>query len=129
MKKYEEVATMAHVLIVEADPSQAEIVRIDGHDCVHARPNDAIDAVMRERPDVVVLACANPTPFARAIQSLSPHIGMVAVCGELALEDQRTLKRNGVGAIVFRPFGPQTLAKAIAAQLPHSWTVEETRAQ
>ncbi|MDB5096398.1 MAG: hypothetical protein JWM80_819 [Cyanobacteria bacterium RYN_339] len=109
---------MAHVLIISADPHTVEDVVASCHDACHTSTlvseNQAIDRCLSERPDLVLLACANPRPFARALRSLLPHTPVVAICEDPSLHDQVELRKAGVTSFVFRPYAIQTLRKVYA---------------
>jgi DNA-binding response OmpR family regulator len=105
---------MGHVLVISSDPAVADACHEACHTCTVVGEHEAVSAFFRELPDLVLLASANPRPFARGMRAGAP---VVAICDDLSLYDQVELRKAGVSAFVFQPYSVQTLRKLLADQL------------
>jgi CheY-like chemotaxis protein len=119
---------MARILIVEDEPSVAEVAslvcRRDGHDVVVVRSASAALEALREGPfDLVltdvVMEGMDGIQLAEAIRAMAglealPIIGVTA----LATPTERAeMRAAGINAVIAKPYSGRALGDAIAEQL------------
>lgn len=120
---------MAHILIVEDEPTNAElaalICREEGHTARQVK--DGIEALKRllekERFDLVLLDVLMPRmdglDLAVALREspATARLPLIAVTGIGGERDKSQLRAAGVDAIITKPYRPDTLRQAIREAL------------
>jgi CheY-like chemotaxis protein len=121
---------MAHILIAEDDPANAELAVLICRQAGHTTRlvSDGAAALRRllerERFDLILLDVLMPEvdgiEVAMALKASPRHaaipiIGVTAVAGE---RDRDKLRAAGMAAVVTKPYRPEALRRAIAEALP-----------
>ena len=119
----------ARVLVVDDDLDTIEVVSAAlraGFE-VHAAPNGAVglERVITLRPDVVVFDFWMPVVDGRELVSgirevARTHVGLVAMSGTPEVEDWSA--RMGISAFLRKPFGPESLRRAVMCALEQART-------
>lgn len=123
---------MAHILIVEDEPTNAELAALickeEGHSARQVR--DGIEALKRllekERFDLVLLDVLMPRmdglDLVTALREApsTAAIPIIAVTGVAGARDHHVLRTAGVDAIITKPYKPNTLRQAMRQALSRS---------
>lgn len=117
---------MARVLVVEDDPDlaalEADVLAERGHEVeVASNGREALDAVARAKPDLIVLDMKMPVmggrEFAEEYRRREPHTAPIVVV-TAADDAQKRAAEVGASAWIGKPFDPEALVDKVAELLP-----------
>jgi hypothetical protein len=112
---------VARVVILYAEWEQARPVadacRALGHLSVAIKAEQALSKGVPLGFDLAVLSLESPTRVLEALRAAAPELPVIGIVTYLGDEEAAGLRRGGVKTILFRPYGPQTLSRAIAEEL------------
>ncbi|MDB5096610.1 MAG: response regulator receiver and sensor-containing signal transduction histidine kinase [Cyanobacteria bacterium RYN_339] len=123
------MAGVAHILIVEDEPTNAELAALickeEGHSTRQVR--DGIEALKRllekEHFDLVLLDVLMPRmdglDLALALREApaTASLPIIAVTGVAGSRDQQVLRSAGVDVVITKPYKPDTLRQALRQAL------------
>jgi CheY-like chemotaxis protein len=116
----------ARVLVVEDDPDlaalEADVLAERGHDVeVANNGREALDAVARHKPDLILLDMKMPVmggrEFAEEYRRREPHTAPIVVV-TAADDAQRRAAEVGASAWLGKPFDPEALLEKVDDLLP-----------
>ncbi|HEY6911917.1 MAG TPA: response regulator [Myxococcales bacterium] len=115
----------ARVLVVEDDPDlaalEAEVLKLRGHEVdVASNGREALDAVERARPDLILLDMKMPVmngrEFADEYRRREPSTAPIVVV-TAADDAQRRAAEVGASGWIAKPFDPEALVEKVDALL------------
>jgi CheY-like chemotaxis protein len=118
----------ARVLVVEDDPDlaalEAEVLKLRGHEVdVASNGREALDAVERARPDLILLDMKMPVmngrEFADEYRRREPCTAPIVVV-TAADDAQRRAAEVGASGWIAKPFDPEALVDKVARLLTDS---------
>jgi CheY-like chemotaxis protein len=117
---------VARVLVVEDDPDlaalEADVLAERGHEVeVASNGREALDAVARAKPDLIVLDMKMPVmggrEFAEEYRRREPQTAPIVVV-TAADDAQKRAAEVGASAWIGKPFDPEALVDKVAELLP-----------